>query len=163
MTPQSESEDDVSYENRLREVYRYRKVSSLPDAEISLDRDEVFDSVEGCLFGKVFRSSLHTVFHRLYVKLGSESISRAENEEYSSILLAFEDGIRVCSSGINKEALYLEVKSMAEAIEKQMNKIPPQMRMPVYDAQDPIGRLSVDRILELKKLFLETYFPLIGI
>lgn len=163
VTPRHNNEEDEAYDSRLFEAYRYRRVPEACKWFLPFDHDEIAGLNEGCLFDRAFRSSFVTTFYNMNIRCNSKLISDAERQAFASLVLAFKDGLQILSSGINKESLYLEVKAMAETIESQIRLFHPSQRGPVYEAQDPISRLTLDRLQELRNIFLTVHYPILGL
>lgn len=161
VTPRHENENEEVYQIRLIELHEYRKALEDSSSTIPFDRDEFIDT--DCLFDRVFRSSFFTTYYNKYVREAAKLISRAQNDEHNALFSAFQDGLRSLSSSIDKETLYSEVKAMAEMIEEKLRLIPAHQKAPVYEAQDPISLISLDRLQELRTLFLTVHFPILGI
>lgn len=161
VTPRHENEDEEIYQVRLIELHRYRNVPESYSSTIPFDRDELVDT--DCLFERAFRSSFFTTYYNRHIREATRLIFKAENDEHNALFSAFQDGLRSLFSGINKEALYVKVKAMAETIEKNIRLIPAPQKAPVYEAQDPISLISLDRLQELRTLFLTVHFPILGI
>lgn len=140
------------------------------NGELPFDREELEGETSGsetfdCPFNRAFRSSFYTAYYNLYVRVGGEEIRRQEVEDFNVLMMRFRDSNRAILSGVDKKSLHIKVGKLGEILEKHFPRFADLNldRCQVYEAFDPIEKLSLERLQELEKQFLETYYPKLGL